>query len=119
MSVRLDDGVTFVHVASVETDDGVNPLLSSPAFAEFQREITLWNPPAQLGYRWHIARDASDATDVEISFVAVDGERTRLEIVHDGWERLGAEGPAWREANTGGWNALVPAFLGAVASVQP
>ena len=82
-------------------------------------EITLWNPPAQLGYRWHIARDASDATEVEISFVAVDGERTRLEIVHDGWEHLGAEGPAWREANTGGWNALMPAFLGDVASVQP
>ena len=36
-------------------------------------EITLWNPPAQLGYRWHITQDASDATDVEISFVAVDG----------------------------------------------
>lgn len=39
MSVRLEDGVTFVHVASVETDDGMNPLLSSPAFAEFQRDI--------------------------------------------------------------------------------
>ena len=39
MSVRLEDNVTFVHVASVETEDGVNPLLSSPAFAEFQREI--------------------------------------------------------------------------------
>ena len=39
MSVRLEDGVTFVHVASVETDDSVNPLVSSPAFAEFQREI--------------------------------------------------------------------------------
>jgi hypothetical protein len=32
---RLDDGVSFVHVASVETDDGANPLSSTPAFAAF------------------------------------------------------------------------------------
>ena len=38
-SFRLADGVSFVHVASVETSDGANPLNSSPAFAEFQRQI--------------------------------------------------------------------------------
>ena len=36
---RLEDGVTFVHVASVETGDGVNPLTKSEAFAEFQSGI--------------------------------------------------------------------------------
>jgi hypothetical protein len=36
---RLADGVTFVHVASVETADGTNPLSASAAFSEFQREI--------------------------------------------------------------------------------
>ena len=36
---RLEDGVSFVHVASVDTDDGTNPLNASPAFAEFQRQI--------------------------------------------------------------------------------
>jgi hypothetical protein len=36
---RLEDGVSFVHVASVDTDDGTNPLSASPAFAEFQRQI--------------------------------------------------------------------------------
>jgi hypothetical protein len=34
---RLADGVTFVHVAVVEGD--VNPLSTTAAFAEFQREI--------------------------------------------------------------------------------
>ena len=38
-SFRLADGVSFVHVASIETDDGTNPLTSSPAFAEFVRHI--------------------------------------------------------------------------------
>jgi hypothetical protein len=36
---RLADGVSFVHVASIETDDGLNPLSETSAFAEFQREI--------------------------------------------------------------------------------
>jgi hypothetical protein len=38
-SFRLADGVTFVHVAAVETDDGLNPLTQTPAFVEFLREI--------------------------------------------------------------------------------
>ena len=36
---RLEDGVTFVHVASVDTPDGVNPLTATAAFGAFQREI--------------------------------------------------------------------------------
>jgi hypothetical protein len=36
---KLDDGVTFVHVASIDTEDGGNPLRSVDAFAEFTRDI--------------------------------------------------------------------------------
>lgn len=36
---RLDDGVSFGHVATVETADGSNPLSGSAAFAEFQRKL--------------------------------------------------------------------------------
>lgn len=35
----VEDGVSFVHVASVETEDGHNPLREVKAFAEFQRDI--------------------------------------------------------------------------------
>ena len=38
-SFRLADGVSFVHVASVDTDDGTNPLTATPAFSDFVREI--------------------------------------------------------------------------------
>ncbi len=34
---RLDDGVSFLHVAVLDGDD--NPLESSPAFARFQADI--------------------------------------------------------------------------------
>ena len=35
-SFKYPDGVSFEHVASVETDDGANPLTQSPAFQAFQ-----------------------------------------------------------------------------------
>ena len=36
---RLDDGVTFVHMASVETEDGRTPLSDVEAFQRFQENI--------------------------------------------------------------------------------
>jgi len=36
---RLDDGVSFVHIASVETDDGSNPLDSLAEFAAFGKGV--------------------------------------------------------------------------------
>jgi hypothetical protein len=33
------DGLSFVHIASIESADGKNPLSESEAFSEFQKEI--------------------------------------------------------------------------------
>jgi hypothetical protein len=78
-------------------------------------EITRWDPPKGLAYLWHIRRDRADATDVELTFVPVDDRSSRLDVEHRGWERLGATGPAWRDANAQGWGGLVPSFAEACA----
>ena len=78
-------------------------------------EVLAWEPPHRLIYSWHLRRERTDATEVEIRFVP-DGEATRVEIEHRGWERLGAEGTAWRDRNFGGWSSLLPHFIGAAAS---
>ncbi len=36
---QLDDGVSFVHLASIETEDGSNPLSGLTAFARFQEGV--------------------------------------------------------------------------------
>jgi hypothetical protein len=36
---RLDDGVGFVHIASIETDDGQSPLAEIEAFGRFTENI--------------------------------------------------------------------------------
>jgi len=78
-------------------------------------EITAWEPPHRLGYLWYLRRDRADATEVEISFIDQGGV-TRIEIEHRGWERLGAQGPGWREANTAGWHGVLPHFVAACAA---
>ena len=36
---KLEDGVSFVHIASVDAPDGQNPLSGVEAFAQFQKGI--------------------------------------------------------------------------------
>jgi uncharacterized protein YndB with AHSA1/START domain len=80
-------------------------------------EITAWEPPRRLAYRWHIRRDRADATDVEIAFTDAGDGTTRLAIVHSGWERL-AGGQTWRDANRGGWDGLLPSFVAACTTTS-
>lgn len=39
MTFQLEDGVTFVHVAIVNREDGQNPLNETPAFRAFVADI--------------------------------------------------------------------------------
>ena len=94
-------------VVALEPRPGGRIFERTPDGAEIEwGEITLWQPPHRLGYLWHINRARSDATDVELTFVDLGDGTTRLDIVHAGWERLGSEGEAWRDANFSGWAAL-------------
>jgi hypothetical protein len=79
-------------------------------------EVTAWEPPHRLCYLWHIRDRREDATEVEIRFVAAGAARTRIDIEHRGWERLGARGPGWRDANLGGWNGVLSHFATACSA---
>jgi hypothetical protein len=73
-------------------------------------EVTLWDPPRRLGYLWRIATDAASATEVEINFVEAGEQRTRVDIEHRGWQRLGEHGDGWRTVNGGGWSGVLPVY---------
>ena len=74
-------------------------------------EVTLWNPPTQLAYLWHLGADRTAATEVEVRFVARGAATTRIEIEHRGWEQLGEAADQWRDRNRVGWDTLLPHFL--------
>jgi uncharacterized protein YndB with AHSA1/START domain len=75
--------------------------------------VTAWDPPQRLGYSWHLKREPAEATEVEIRFVRVAADRTRVDIVHDGWDRLGAASDDLRARNRRGWDTLLPHFIDA------
>ena len=79
-------------------------------------EVTAWEPPARLGYLWHLRQDRARPTEVEIRFVPLPGSRTRVEIEHRGWERLGDDAVVMRERNHGGWASLLPHFVQAATA---
>jgi uncharacterized protein YndB with AHSA1/START domain len=84
----------------------------TPGGREFDwGEVTAWEPPRRLAYLWHLRTERSRATDVEITFTPLAAGTTRIDIVHSGWERLGADGQAWRDRNQLGWSGLLPEFM--------
>ncbi len=52
---RLADGVSFVHIATIDTDDGSNPLTTIAAFAAFTSAIS---------ERCSVSPNASQATPI-------------------------------------------------------
>ena len=77
-------------------------------------EVTVWDPPGRLGYLWHIGRERSTATEVQVRFVPQGKANTRIEIEHRGWEQLGTEGAEIRNKNQIGWQTVMPHLLAAI-----
>jgi flavin reductase (DIM6/NTAB) family NADH-FMN oxidoreductase RutF/uncharacterized protein YndB with AHSA1/START domain len=77
-------------------------------------EVTVWDPPSRLVYQWHLRRDRADATEVEIRFHAAEPGKTRVDIEHRGWERLGRGADEWRDRNQAGWDTLLPHYQAAI-----
>lgn len=50
--------------------------------------LTAWDPPHRVVYTWHPGRGEETAQEVEVTF-APDGNGTRVQIRHWGWEKLG------------------------------
>lgn len=77
--------------------------------------VTDWEPPQRLRFDWHPGEDGEVASTVEVTFSA-DGDGTRVNLVHDGWERFGADAMQRRATYRGpnAWGAVLDYFSGAV-----
>jgi uncharacterized protein YndB with AHSA1/START domain len=81
--------------------------------------ILAWEPPGRLVYLWHLdATDPTDATEVTVTFRPAEGGATLVTIVHQGWERLAADGRGRRRRNLGGWASLLPHYQSVVVAAQ-
>lgn len=68
--------------------------------------------PQRFVLEWKVNPDAAAPTEIEVTFTA-EGDGTRVEILHRGWERLGEAGPEARASYSEGWIGVLDCFAGA------
>lgn len=74
--------------------------------------ITVWDPPRRVAFSWHPGDPPEKATHVEVRFVAIDAARTRVELEHVGFERLGAMAKKARRGYPIGWAYVLGLYAG-------
>jgi uncharacterized protein YndB with AHSA1/START domain len=68
--------------------------------------VITWEPPSRLVLAWNILEREAVPTEVEIRFLP-DGNRTRVELEHRGWESLAERAAEKRESYDHGWGQIL------------
>jgi uncharacterized protein YndB with AHSA1/START domain len=74
--------------------------------------ILAWDPPHRLVLAWKPNRTDNPPTELEVTFTP-EGDGTRVDLAHRGWERLGAMAEAARAGYGENWNGVLALFVGA------
>ena len=73
-------------------------------------DVGAWDPPHRFVLEWKVNPDAIATTEVEVRFTP-EGEGTRVELEHRGFERLGDAAETKHESYSSGWPTVVQAFV--------
>jgi uncharacterized protein YndB with AHSA1/START domain/uncharacterized protein YciI len=96
-SVHGDGTVAFCDGAIVETSaDGTSAVWGT---------VTEWTPPHRLAFTWHPGTDASDSSQVTVTFTGA-GAETLVALQHDGWDVFDDPAGA-REEYDHGWPTVL------------
>jgi len=71
--------------------------------------LVAWEPPNRIVYSWHPGRGGETAQEVEITF-GPEGEGTRVDIRHYGWERLGDRLEETIASYNEGWDKVIALY---------
>ena len=69
-----------------------------------------WEPPTRLVLAWNILEREGDVTEVEVRFLP-EGDATRVELEHRGWENVELGAPAKRTNYDTGWDAVLARYV--------
>ena len=74
-------------------------------------QVIVYEPPRRLVFIW---QDPTwdHPTEVDVTFHA-EGDRTRVELVHRGWERIGTRATFRRDNFARGWDPVLAAYAAA------
>jgi uncharacterized protein YndB with AHSA1/START domain len=74
--------------------------------------IDVWEPPHRVAFRWKPNDLPTPPTEVEVRFTA-EGDGTRVDVEHRGWERLGKvaeEIHPLYSSSEGGWTMVLERY---------
>jgi uncharacterized protein YndB with AHSA1/START domain len=69
-----------------------------------------WEPPSRLVLAWNILNAEASPTEVEVRFLP-EGDGTRVELEHRGWDRLVENGEAKRSSYDSGWDFVLGKYV--------
>jgi len=72
--------------------------------------VVAWEPPSRIVYSWHPGRGEETAQEVEVTF-APEGDSTRVEVRHTGWEKLGDRMEEVVASYDEGWDAVIARYV--------
>ncbi len=71
--------------------------------------VVAWEPPSRIVLAWNILEREAVPTEVEVRFVS-EGEGTRVELEHRGWEAMAEEAAAKRASYDTGWDHVLDVY---------
>ena len=71
--------------------------------------VTAWEPPHRVVLAWQVNPDTPGPTEIEMRFTP-EGEGTRFDFEHRGWEILGDEAEEAAGQYDGGWVTVLRHF---------
>jgi uncharacterized protein YndB with AHSA1/START domain len=71
--------------------------------------VVSWEPPSRLVLEWNILQREAVGTELEIRFLP-DGDGTRVELEHRGWERIAGEGAEKCANYDSGWDRVLDTY---------
>lgn len=75
--------------------------------------VTVWEPPHRLVCEWRLPPGSPVATDLEVRFLP-EGDGTRVELEHRGWERHGDRAAELRGRYMPGWDFVLSRYVAGV-----
>jgi uncharacterized protein YndB with AHSA1/START domain len=79
-------------------------------------EVVECDAPRRIVVAWHPGAPASASTEWEARFTP-EGEGTRVELEHRGWERLGERAAEAREGYANGWPRVLAGYASSAEEV--
>ena len=71
--------------------------------------VTAWEPPSRVAVDWHVTA-GKPSTELEVRFVP-EGDGTRVELEHRGWEAYGDEADESYANYNSGWETVLKPFV--------